>query len=146
MPEALEDAILAARKITNHEGKRRQMQFVGKVMRSLDDDEIAAIRAALDVFKGTSKAETSRMHLIERWRDLLLKDDNTLTRFLSEHPTVDPQSVRNVIRNARKEQDSSRPPKYFRELFQVIKGALDAKDAAAAAEADAAAAKLASED
>lgn len=139
MPEALQDAILDARKITNFEGKRRQMQFVGKVMRTLDDDEIAVIRAALDAFKGSSKAETARMHLIERWRDLLLKDDTTLTRFLTDHPTVDPQSVRNVIRNARKEQDSGRPPKYFRELFQVIKGALDAKDAAAEAAAEAAA-------
>ena len=62
MPESLSDAILAARKITSHEGKRRQMQFVGKVMRSLDDDEVAAIRAALEGFKGTSKAETARMN------------------------------------------------------------------------------------
>lgn len=132
MPEALADAIHAARKITSHEGKRRQMQFVGKVMRGLDDDEIATIRAALEGFKGTSKAETARMHLIERWRELLLADDDALTKFLGEHPSVDVQSVRNIIRNARKEKELAKPPKYFRELFQAIKTALEAKDADAA--------------
>jgi len=131
MPEALADAIHAARKITSHEGKRRQMQFVGKVMRSLDDDEVAAIQAALEGFKGTSKAETARLHLIERWRDLLLADDAALTKFLGEHPGVDVQSVRNIIRNARKEKELTKPPKYYRELFQVIKTALEDGDAAA---------------
>lgn len=125
MPEALADAIHAARKITSHEGKRRQMQFVGKVMRGLDDDEVAAIRAALEGFKGTSKAETAKLHLIERWRELLLADDNNLTKFLGEHPGIDVQAVRNIIRNARKEKEMSKPPKYYRELFQAIKTALD---------------------
>nr|WP_315598411.1 ribosome biogenesis factor YjgA [uncultured Cupriavidus sp.] len=129
MPESLSDAILAARKITSHEGKRRQMQFVGKVMRSLDDDEVEAIRAALEGFKGTSKAETAKMHLMERWRDLLLADDAALTKFLGEHPGVDAQTVRNIIRNARKEKELGKPPKYYRELFQVIKAALDASNA-----------------
>lgn len=125
MPESLSDAILAARKITSHEGKRRQMQFVGKVMRSLDDDEVAAIRAALEGFKGTSKAETAKMHLIERWRELLLAEDANLTKFLGEHPGIDVQSVRNIIRAARREKELGKPPKYYRELFQAIKAALD---------------------
>ena len=137
MPESLADAIHAARKINSHEGKRRQMQFVGKVMRGLDDDEIDAIRAALEGFKGTSKAETARLHLIERWRELLLADDAMLTKFLGEHPTVDVQAVRNIIRNARKEREMSKPPKYFRELFQAVKTALEDKDAATGAAADA---------
>lgn len=128
MPESLADAIHAARKITSHEGKRRQMQFVGKVMRSLDDDEVAAIQAALEGFKGTSKAETAKLHLIERWRELLLADDAMLTKFLGEHPGIDVQAVRNIIRNARKEKELGKPPKYYRELFQAIKAALDADD------------------
>lgn len=131
MPEALADAIHEARRITSHEGKRRQMQFVGKVMRGLDDDEVDAIRRALEGFKGTSKAETARLHLIERWRELLLADDEALTKFLGEHPGVDVQSLRNIIRNARREQQQSRPPKYFRELFQAIKAALEDQDGAA---------------
>lgn len=135
MPEALADAIHAARKINSHEGKRRQMQFVGKVMRGLDDDEVEAIRAALEGFKGTSKAETARLHLIERWRELLLGDDAMLTKFLAEHPASDVQALRNIIRNARKEKESGKPPKYYRELFQAVKTALDDKDAGAAADA-----------
>lgn len=133
MPEALADAIHEARRTTSHEGKRRQMQFVGKVMRGLEDDEVQAIRAALEGFKGTSKAETARMHLIERWRELLLADDAALTRFLAEHPGIDVQMLRNIIRSARREKEQSKPPRYFRELFQAIKTALDAKDSAAAA-------------
>ncbi|WP_454763288.1 ribosome biogenesis factor YjgA [Cupriavidus campinensis] len=131
MPEPLADAVQAARKINSHEGKRRQMQFVGKVMRGLDDDEVDAIRAALEGFKGTSKAETARLHLIERWRELLLGDDAMLTKFLGEHPAVDVQALRNTIRNARKEREQAKPPKYFRELFQAVKTALEDTDAAA---------------
>ncbi|WP_290369573.1 ribosome biogenesis factor YjgA [Cupriavidus laharis] len=131
MPEALADAIHEARRTTSHEGKRRQMQFVGKVMRGLEDDEVDAIRRALEGFKGTSKAETARLHLIERWRELLLADDDALTRFLAEHPGIDVQTLRNIIRSARKEKELAKPPRYFRELFQAIKTALEEKDNAA---------------
>lgn len=136
MPEALADAIHQARRINSHEGKRRQMQFVGKIMRGLEDDEVEVIRQALEGFKGTSKAETARMHLIERWRELLLADDAALTRFLAEHPGSDVQALRNTIRNARKEKELSKPPRYFRELFQAIKTALDLKDGKGAATED----------
>ncbi|MFS8930380.1 ribosome biogenesis factor YjgA [Cupriavidus taiwanensis] len=128
MPEALADAIHEARRINSHEGKRRQMQYVGKIMRGLEDEEVEVIRQALEGFKGTSKAETARMHLIERWRELLLADDAALTRFLGEHPGIDVQALRNTIRNARKEKELGKPPRYFRELFQAIKTALDLKD------------------
>ncbi|MBB1635417.1 hypothetical protein A9975_31780 [Cupriavidus sp. UME77] len=134
MPEALADAIRDARRITNHEGKRRQMQYVGKVMRRLDDDEVAAIQRVLEGFKGTSKAETAKLHLVERWRELLLADDAALTKFLAEHPASDVQALRNIIRNARKEHEMSKPPRYFRELFQAIKTALEGKQAAATGE------------
>ena len=136
MPEALADAIHQARRITDHEGKRRQMQFVGKIMRGLEDEEVEVIRQALEGFKGTSKAETARMHLIERWRELLLADDAALTRFLAEHPGIDVQALRNTIRNARKEKEQGKPPRYFRELFQAIKTALDVKDGKAGAAED----------
>lgn len=136
MPEALADAIHQARRINSHEGKRRQMQYVGKIMRGLEDEEVEVIRQALEGFKGTSKAETARMHLIERWRELLLADDAALTRFLGEHPGIDVQALRNTIRNARKEKELGKPPRYFRELFQAIKTALDVKDGKAGASED----------
>lgn len=123
MPESLDDAVRAARRITDHEGKRRQMQYVGKVMRGLLDEETAALREALDKYKGINKAETARLHWIERTREKLLADDAALTEFIRQHPAVDPQEGRTLIRNARREAQQGKPPRYFRDLFQWIKNA-----------------------
>jgi ribosome-associated protein len=123
MPEKLDDAVREARRITDHEGKRRQVQYVGRVMRSLHEDETAALRTALDSYNGINKAETARMHWIERTREKLLADDAALTEFIRQHPAADPQTGRTLIRNARKEAQQSKPPRYFRELFQWIKNA-----------------------
>jgi ribosome-associated protein len=123
MPEHLDDAVREARRITDHEGKRRQLQYVGKVMRSLTEDEVAALRTALDTHRGVNKAETARLHWIERTREKLLENDAALTEFIREHPGVDPQEGRTIIRNARKEREQQKPPRYYRELFQWIKTA-----------------------
>ena len=139
MPEALDDAVREARRITDHEGKRRQVQYVGRVMRSLLDAETAALRTALDSYNGINKAETARLHWIERTREKLLADDAALTEFIRQHPAVDPQEGRTLIRNARKEAQQGKPPRYFRELFQWIKdaGKTGADDDDAADDADA---------
>jgi ribosome-associated protein len=121
MPEDVMEAILMCQTITNHEGRRRQMQFVGKKMRTLDETEIGLIQAAIDGWKGASKAETSAMHALERRRDKLLADDNALTALLSEAPHLDVQHLRTLIRNARKEQAENKPPKAYREIFQILK-------------------------
>ncbi|MYN29966.1 ribosome biogenesis factor YjgA [Duganella levis] len=121
MPEDVLEAILMCQTITNHEGRRRQMQFVGKKMRTLDETEIGLIQAAIDGWKGASKAETSAMHALERRRDKLLTDDNALTSLLSDHPELDVQHLRTLIRNARKEQAENKPPKAYREIFQILK-------------------------
>ena len=123
MPEKLDEAVREARRITDHEGKRRQIQYVGRVMRTLIEDEIAALRTALDSYNGINKAETARMHWIERTREKLLADDVALTEFIRLHPAADPQEGRTLIRNARKEAQQARPPRYFRELFKWIKTA-----------------------
>ncbi|MEQ5839310.1 ribosome-associated protein [Paraburkholderia acidicola] len=123
MPEKLDEAVREARRITDHEGKRRQIQYVGRVMRSLFEDEVAALRTALDAYNGINKAETARMHWIERTREKLLADDAALTEFIRLHPAADPQEGRTLIRNARKEAQQARPPRYFRELFKWIKTA-----------------------
>jgi ribosome-associated protein len=124
MPEKLDDAIREARRITSHEGRRRQIQYVGKVMRSLHETEVAAIRHALEVMKGMSDAETARMHAIERWRGQLLKSDEVLTDFIRRYPQADPQEGRMLIRHTRRETEQKKPPRYFRELFQWIKTTL----------------------
>ncbi|MBZ5795823.1 ribosome-associated protein [Burkholderia contaminans] len=123
MPESLSDAVREARRITDHEGKRRQLQYVGRVMRSLTDDETAALRTALDAQRGVNKAATARLHWIERTREQLLANDDALTEFLRQHPEADIQEGRTLIRNARKEAQQGKPPRYFRELFQWIKTA-----------------------
>lgn len=121
MPEDVRDAILECQQIKDHEGRRRQTQYVGKKMRTLDEDEIAAIQKMLDSWRGASKAETANLHAIERRRDKLLVDDKALTQLLADHPQLDAQQLRTLIRNARKEQAENKPPKAYREIFQILK-------------------------
>jgi len=121
MPEDVRDAILECQNIKDHEGRRRQMQFVGKKMRTLDPEEIAAIQRTLDSWKGLSKADTAAMHALERRREKLLANDAALTDLLAQHPEVDAQQLRSLIRNARKEQSENKPPKAYREIFQILK-------------------------
>ncbi len=121
MPEDVRDAILECQQIRDHEGRRRQLQFVGKKMRTLDEEEVAAIQRTIDSWKGLSKADTANMHAMERRRDKLLTDDKALTVLLSENPELDVQHLRTLIRNARKEQAENKPPKAYREIFQILK-------------------------
>ena len=121
MPEDVRDAILECQLIKDHEGRRRQLQYVGKKMRTLDEDEVAAIQRTIDSWKGLSKADTAAMHAMERRRDKLLADDKALTVLLSENPELDVQHLRTLIRNARKEQAENKPPKAYREIFQILK-------------------------
>jgi ribosome-associated protein len=121
MPEDVKEAILMCQTITNHEGRRRQMQFVGKKMRTLSEEEVEVIQRTIDSWKGASKAETAALHALERRRDKLLADDKALTELLAEHPELDVQHLRTLIRNARKEQAENKPPKAYREIFQILK-------------------------
>jgi ribosome-associated protein len=121
MPEDVRDAILECQQIKDHEGRRRQMQYVGKKMRTLDPEELAAIQRTLDSWKGLSKADTAAMHALERGREKLLANDGALTELMAEHPELDVQHMRTLIRNARKEQAEHKPPKAYREIFQILK-------------------------
>jgi len=140
MPEDVRDAILECQQIKDHEGRRRQMQYVGKKMRTLEPEELAAIQRTLDSWKGLSKADTAAMHALERGREKLLANDNALTELMAEHPDLDVQHMRTLIRNARKEQAENKPPKAYREIFQILKQlqaqAARAKSEAAEDEAD----------
>ncbi|MDP9109016.1 MAG: DUF615 domain-containing protein [Pseudomonadota bacterium] len=121
MPEDVREAILDCQLIKDHEGRRRQLQYVGKKMRTLNEEELAAIQRTLDSWRGLSKADTNAMHALERKRDKLLTDEKALTELLALHPQLDAQHLRTLIRNARKEQAESKPPKAYRELFQILK-------------------------
>jgi len=104
------------------------MQYIGKLMRALTDDDIEAIRRVMASFVGASKAETARLHAIERWRDRLIADDGAITEFIAAHPDIDVQALRTLVRNARKETQQNKPPKSSRELFQIVKQALVGND------------------
>jgi ribosome-associated protein len=121
MPEDVRDAILECQQIKDHEGRRRQTQYVGKKMRTLDENELAAIQRTLDSWRGLSKADTAAMHALERRRERLLKDDSALAELLEQYPELEIQHLRTLIRNARKEQAENKPPKAYREIFQILK-------------------------
>ncbi|CAJ0680775.1 ribosome biogenesis factor YjgA [Ralstonia mannitolilytica] len=128
LPETLADALREAKRITSHEGKRRQMQYIGKLMRTLTDEDVEAIRRVMATFVGASKAETARLHAIERWRDRLIAGDDAVTEFIAAHPDTDVQALRTLVRNARKEAQLAKPPKSSRELFQMVKQTLAGND------------------
>ncbi len=121
MPEDVRDAILECQTIKDHEGRRRQLQFVGKKMRSLQAEEVAIIQQTIESWHGASKADTAQLHALERRRDKLLVDEGALTSLLNKHPELDAQHLRTLIRNARKEQAEHKPPKAYREIFQILK-------------------------
>jgi ribosome-associated protein len=121
MPEDVREAILECQTIKDHEGRRRQLQFVGKKMRSLQAEELAIIQQTIESWHGASKADTAQLHALERRRDKLLVDEGALTSLLSKHPELDAQHLRTLIRNARKEQAEQKPPKAYREIFQILK-------------------------
>jgi ribosome-associated protein len=111
-------ALLEAKRIKSHEAKRRQMQYIGRLMRELDP---APIRSRLGELEGTSAQATARHRRLEAWRERLIDDDEALTAFAGEHPGADLQALRTLIRNARKEAALGKPPRAYRELFRVLK-------------------------
>ena len=132
LPEKLFDAVNAAKRITNFEGRRRQMQFIGKLMRKLPAESVAAIEAALDEQRRPSAKATLALHQAEAWRDRLLADDDAFTEWLQHHPQTDVQPLRALIRQARKDAqavsetpgEAQRHGKAYRELFQAVRATL----------------------
>jgi len=118
LPEELRDAIEEAQRLTAHAAKRRQLQYIGRLMREAD---IAPIKERLEELQGRGRANTAQLRAIERWRDALLAGDSALADFLNRHPRADSQKLRALIRNARREQAAALPPKNYRELFRFIR-------------------------
>jgi ribosome-associated protein len=118
LDERLLAAVLEAKRIRTHEGKRRQMQYIGRLMREID---AAPIRERLEAMTGHSARAAAQHRRLEGWRERLLADDGALTAFAAEHPDADLQALRTLIRNARKEQKEAKPPRSYRELFRLIK-------------------------
>jgi len=121
IPEDLRDAILECQKIKSHEGRRRQLQFIGKKMRSLREEEVTQIANLLEHWKGRSKAETLELHILEKQRGKLLASDVALTELMAQYPGMNARQYRTLIRKARIEQAENKPPKAYREIFQLLK-------------------------
>jgi ribosome-associated protein len=124
MPERLLEALRDAQRFTKHEAKRRQMQYVGKIMRDVDT---APLQAALDEINGVSAAATARQHRLERLRTRLLEDDTVFSEIAQDFPGADIQHLRQLKRNALKEAELKKPPRAFRELFRRLRELDDGK-------------------
>ena len=130
LPDKLRDAIASAKKITHFEGRRRQMQFIGKLMRPLDAEPI---REAINEQLNGSAQLTLALHLAEQWRNKLVADDESLGSWLNEYPGTDAQQLRALIRQARKDVKPEKPgeaprhAKSYREIFQLVKEAMKTK-------------------
>jgi ribosome-associated protein len=127
LSDKLLGALAEAKRITNFEGRRRQMQFIGKLMRLLDAPTVAAIKAALVTQFTPSAQQTQLLHQAEQWRDRLLADDGAAGEWLSLNPGTDSQQLRALIRQARKDAQPEKPglaPRHsraYREIFQLVR-------------------------
>lgn len=124
LPEPLRDALGEYRRTRSHEGRRRQMQYIGKLMRSVDAEPL---REAIARERLPGARETLTLHEVERWRDALLADDDALARFVAERRDADAAALRRLVRAARAEpqQAGVRHGRSYRDLFQWLKEALD---------------------
>jgi ribosome-associated protein len=130
LPETLQDAILLAKRITNFEGKRRQKQFIGKLMHRLDAEALESVAAALQLQHSQSAQETLVLHRAEKWRDAMIADDEALAQWIKEFRGTDAQQLRALVRQARKEvrepkEDPSsgmqRQGRAYRQIFALVR-------------------------
>jgi len=132
LPDKLREALADARRITNFEGKRRQMQFVGKLMRQLEEPDLERIRAALAEHGRGPASDTLALHQTEQWRERMISDDDAFGAWITRYPLTDGQQLRALIRQARKDAlptqagETPRHGKAYRELFQMLREQMSA--------------------
>ena len=137
LPEKLVDALAEQKRLTNFEAKRRQMQFIGKLMRKLDESQVEAAKAALEEQRTGVSREQTHILVAEQWRDRLIVSDDHLGVWLDQFPATDVQQLRTLMRQVRKDDATAiakakeaeakghiLPPakkgKAYRELFQLL--------------------------
>lgn len=118
LPAQLLTAVRDAQRFTSHGARRRQVQFIGKIMRKIDPEPV---RAAVNAITNQSASARAAQKRLEQWRERLIADDAALTQFAGEHAGADLQAMRTLIRNARKEIAESKPPRAQRELFRLLR-------------------------
>jgi ribosome-associated protein len=129
LPERLADALGDLRTITRHEARRRQMQFIGRLMRDVDPEPIAAALARL---QEGPRADKARFAALEAWRERLVDDDGALAEFVAAHPGASADALRPLVAAARDERRRGAPPRDYRRLFRALKSIDDAAHADAA--------------
>ncbi len=122
LPEDVLFEIKEFRRMRSFGAQRRQLQLIGKKMRDMDPK---AVREAIDRATGESRAAVALLHRCETLRDRMIADDAALTAFISEHPEVDIQALRTLVRGARRERDAAKPPKSARELYKFLHRTLE---------------------
>lgn len=123
LEEDLRDAVLEARRMTRREARRRQLQYIGRLMREVDP---VPIRERIDLLDGRSREHAALIQRLERWRERLLEDEAALAAFAREHAVRDWRALRILVREARRERAEGRPPRRYRELFRALKDILAA--------------------
>lgn len=123
LKESLYDAIVDARNIRQHGARKRQLQYIGKIMRNIDAEPI---QEQLNTIEGHSSQATQALHNIERWRDRLLKEgDHALEELVKQYQQADRQYLRQLLRNAQKEALTNKAPKSARALFRYLRELFD---------------------
>jgi ribosome-associated protein len=124
MPDPLREAVLDAKRMTARGALARQRQYLGRLMRDIDPEPI---RDALEAIHARGHAHVAHFHRLERWRDRLLDEgDAALEALMSEHPQVDAQQVRSLVREAAKDRRAGRPSPAPRALFRYLRDVIDA--------------------
>ena len=127
LTEKLKDAVAEAKRITNFEGKRRQMQFIGKLMRKIEPEVLETVRTALTEQTGGSAQDSLVLHLTETWRDRLISEDDAFGEWVIQCPDTDAQQLRALIRQARKDAkptvpgEAIRHGRAYRDIFQIVR-------------------------
>ncbi len=136
LPDKLAEAIAEAKRITNFEGKRRQMQFIGKLMRQLEPEQLDNVRNALSEQQNGSASEKLALHLSETWRDRLIAEEDAFGEWIIKCPRTDSQQLRALIRQARKDAKPEKPgaaPRHgraYRDIFQIVREQLSPENVA----------------
>ncbi|UTF59677.1 ribosome biogenesis factor YjgA [Gilvimarinus sp. DA14] len=126
LPEEVHAAIVEMHRIRQREARRRHLQFIGKMMRKVDGDEV---KARLEAIKAQGSLSVQRQHLIEQWRDRMLSGDKqAVSDFIEAYPNVDIQHLRQLVRQAQKEKSQNKPPAHARKLFRCLRDTLAEAD------------------
>lgn len=129
MSAELADVLAASRRIRQHGARKRQMQFLAKQLRRLDDEELEALRAVFEVDQTQVRRETARLHRLEALRERLLDGgDEALAELLADYPQADRNRLRQWQRQAVRERQQSSTPRAARELFRYLRELLDGTD------------------